>query len=173
MSQVYLIDVPRCTGCQACAIACKDRAHLADDVDWLRVERREGGRYPRPTLEFRVAHCWHCADPACAAACPAEAIARDAQGRMQIDGGLCTSCGACVAACPFGAIALPGDGPATKCDGCADELARGWEPTCVRACPMRALGWVCADAPLPEGRVRDVSFGDGGLGPGVWVLRRG
>ena len=61
-------------------------------------------------------------------------------------------------------------GVASKCDGCADETARGWDPTCVRACPMRALGWG-ADGEKP-GRVADEAFDDHGIGPSVIYWRR-
>ncbi|MBN1641575.1 MAG: 4Fe-4S dicluster domain-containing protein [Anaerolineae bacterium] len=166
----FWIDLARCTGCQACRIACKDRAGLPDALDWLRVEAQEGGAYPHPTLTYRVVHCFHCAAPACAAACPTAAIATRPGGWVQIDAALCIACGACVEACPFGAIVL--DGAAIKCDGCGDERERGWDPTCVRACPMRALSIAPADALLPERRIPDPTFDDQGIGPAVVYLRR-
>ena len=53
--------------------------------------------------------------------------------------------------------------------GGADEVARGWGPTCVRACPMRALEYGSDDRPA---RVADASFDDHGIGPSVTYLRR-
>ena len=166
----YVMDLARCTGCQTCSIACKDRASLPDEVDWLRVEAHEGGRYPTPTLAYRVVHCYHCAEPPCVSACPTAAIRQQANGWVQIDPGLCDGCGACVEACPFAAIVIGPGGVASKCDGCADEVERGQEPACVRACPMRALGFGPA---VPSGaRVRDWAFEDHGIGPAVTYLRR-
>ena len=171
MSQTaFVIDLARCTGCQACRIACKDRAALPDTVDWLRVDQQEDGVYPHPVLTYRVVHCFHCAAPACAAVCPTGAIAPDDEGWVEVDAALCIACGACVEACPFGAIAL--DAVASKCDGCVDELARGWDPTCVRACPMRALATAPVGAPAPDGRIPDPAFDDHGIGPAVAYLRR-
>ena len=168
---LYTVDLARCTGCQACSIACKDRAGLPDDLDWLRVEAREGGTYPAPSLTYRVTHCFHCAEPSCVAACPTGAITRQEDGWVQIDAGSCDACETCVDACPFATIVMWPEGvAASKCDGCADEVARGWEPTCVRACPMRALGYGAGE--LPEGRAVDRAFDDHGIGPAVLYVRR-
>jgi anaerobic dimethyl sulfoxide reductase subunit B len=157
---LFIIDLARCTGCHACAVACKDRgdsgvlgrdASLLDAVDMLWVHSEERGHYPQPDVEplavtFRPVHCFHCQDAdvaanGCAAACPVEAIRPDGDGHWQIDLDTCVRCGACAEVCPFEAIDQLADGTPVKCDGCVDELARGWEPTCVRACPMRALAY--------------------------------
>lgn len=169
---LFTIDIAHCTGCHACSIACKDRASLPDEVDWLRVETHEGGTYPHPTLTYRVVHCFHCARPACATACPTGAIDRDARGPVQIDAELCIACGACAEACPFHAVALGPQGFASKCDACADETAQEWEPTCVRACPTRALHYGSPEQDLPSGRIADPQFDDHGIGPAVRYLRR-
>jgi len=166
----FSIDLARCTGCNACSVACKDRAGLPDELDWLRVEAQEGGTYPAPTLVYRVVHCFHCADPACVVSCPTSAMAQEADGWVRVAPELCIACGACVEACPFEAVVMGADG-AAKCDGCVDELARGWNPTCVRACPMRALG--VGPARERPGRVADETFDDHGIGPSVVYWRRG
>ena len=172
MKSLFTIDLSRCTGCHACSVACKDRAGLPDELDWLRIEAHEEGIYPTPTLTYRVLHCFHCAEPACVASCPTGAMAKGAEGRVQVDADLCIACGACVEACPFGAVVM-GEGVASKCDGCADEVARGWDPTCVRACPMRALGTEPpAPPPVKPGRTKDESFDDHGIGPSVVYWRR-
>lgn len=167
----FTIDLTRCTGCKACLVACKDRAGLPDELDWLRVEAHEGGDFPAPTLLYRVVHCFHCADPACVAACPTGAMARQAGGWVQVAAELCIACGACVEACPFEAVVM-GAESANKCDGCVDEIARGWDPTCVRACPMRALDGPGTPAQKP-GRTVDDTFDDHGIGPSVVYWRRG
>ena len=167
----FIVDLARCTGCQTCSIACKDRANLPDDLDWLRVEAHEGGRYPAPTLYYRIVHCFHCAEPPCAEVCPTEAIAKREGGWVQIEAELCVACEACVEACPFSAIVIWTE-VAAKCDGCVDEVSRGWKPTCVRACPMRALDYGTRTNSLPEERIEDREFRDHGIGPSVLYLRR-
>ena len=168
---LYVIDLAQCTGCHACAVACKDRAGLPGDLDWLHVEEHEGGAYPRPTFYYRVSHCFHCAKPPCVDVCPTGAMGKR-QEHVQVDAGLCVACGACIEACPFGAIVMHPEGRASKCDGCADEVARGWEPACVRACPMRALGYVLDGPSLPANRVKDDAFDGRGIGPAALYLRR-
>ncbi|MHC4506051.1 MAG: 4Fe-4S binding protein, partial [Planctomycetota bacterium] len=68
---VFVIDEARCTGCHACAIACKDRADLPDEVDWLLVREGETGTFPETAISFRIVHCFHCDEPPCVEACPA------------------------------------------------------------------------------------------------------
>lgn len=153
-------------------MACRDRAHQPEGVAWLRVETTESGRYPHPLVVHRVVHCFHCAKAPCVTVCPSEALVRDGQGLVQVVSERCVRCGACVEVCPFRAITLS-DGAATKCDGCVDELAQGWEPTCVRACPMRALHFVEENGwALPSGRVREEDFDERGIGPRVCYLKR-
>jgi anaerobic dimethyl sulfoxide reductase subunit B (iron-sulfur subunit) len=168
----FIIDLARCTGCQACSIACKDRAALPEDLDWLRVEPDESGNYPTPTLTYRVTHCFHCAKPTCVEVCPTTALAKKQNGWVQIDAGLCNSCGMCIDACPFSAIVMQPEGVASKCDGCIDEIDQGWEPACVRACLMRALAYSTAINVQMAQRVADWDFEDHGIGPAVLYLRR-
>jgi anaerobic dimethyl sulfoxide reductase subunit B (iron-sulfur subunit) len=186
---VFTIDLARCTGCQACRIACQDRAALGDDVDLLRIEREERGAFPAVRLTYRVVHCFHCARPACLPACPVAALTRTEQGLVALDGTACIGCGACIDACPFGAIVMLPGGMAAKCDGCPEQIGApdsagqcsgpgpgpslpntASQPTCVRACPMRALSFGPA-APM-AGRMSDDAFDDGGIGPAVRYLRR-
>ena len=93
-------------------------------------------------------------------------------GLVIIDQEECIGCGRCIEACPFDAIIMLPEDVAAKCDGCADEVAKGWEPTCVRACPMRALKHEQLDNAQTQNRVPDLDFDDRGIGPAVLYLRR-
>ncbi|NLX44210.1 MAG: 4Fe-4S binding protein, partial [Chloroflexi bacterium] len=103
-------------------------------------------------------------------ACPTAALAQNPAGWVTLDQALCIACGACLDSCPFGAIATDSEGHATKCDGCAAQVSAGAEPTCVRACPMRALRLDSADA-CPN-RISDATWDDAGMAPRVRYLVR-
>jgi anaerobic dimethyl sulfoxide reductase subunit B (iron-sulfur subunit) len=169
---IFVVDMARCVGCYACSVACKDRASMPDEVDLLQVEVIEGGTYPQPTLAFRVTHCFHCAEPPCIEACPNGAMGQRDDGFVQVDSATCIGCGQCIEACPFGAVAMGPEDIAVKCDGCADEIAQGWDPTCVRACPLRALHYGPTEDILPPYRRADEGFDGQSIGPRVRYLVR-
>jgi anaerobic dimethyl sulfoxide reductase subunit B (iron-sulfur subunit) len=168
---LFIVDMASCTGCGTCNVACKDRARLPDELALLRIEAHEEGAYPAPAVYYRVVHCFHCDQPVCAEVCPVEAISKEMNGLTKIDVEKCNGCGECIDACPFDAIIMLPEGVAAKCDGCGDEIARGWEPTCVRACPMRALQYSMDEVSL-EKRSRDQHFKDHYIGPAVLYLVR-
>jgi Ni,Fe-hydrogenase III small subunit/ferredoxin len=64
---------------------------------------RHGG-----ALRVDPGHCSPGCD-VCLSACPTEAIARGADGRVTLDLGLCVFCAACVETCPSGAIVRTAD----------------------------------------------------------------
>jgi anaerobic dimethyl sulfoxide reductase subunit B (iron-sulfur subunit) len=165
--RLFVVNVGRCTGCNACSIACKDRAGLPDDVDFLRVERSESGRYPNVTLYYWITHCFHCETPPCVDACPTQAIAKTKKGFIDVNVERCDNCGKCKDVCPFDSIVELPEGFHAKCDGCYDEVAKGWNPTCVRACPMRALSFQSInEVDLATHHVHK-DFSDYGIGPAV------
>ncbi len=181
MTNVFIIDISSCTGCHACRIACKDRASgllrretgaATDDKkipDFIRIEEHTKGTFPDLEFFYRMSHCFHCERASCIPACPAGAITKT-DGFLTISTSSCTGCGICVETCPFSAIALDSQGSARTCDGCADELASGREPVCVRACPLRALRY--GSSILPTDRMLDPSFADKGNAPAVLYVRR-
>ena len=91
---------------------------------------------------------------------------------IAIDAEECIGCGECIKACPFDAIVMLPDGIAAKCDGCADEVARGWEPTCVRACPMRVLRYEPIEDAEFENRIPEPDTENRELEPAVLYLLR-
>jgi CRP-like cAMP-binding protein/Fe-S-cluster-containing dehydrogenase component/ferredoxin len=139
---LLVMDLERCTRCDACVRACAD-AH--DGVTRL---IREGQRFDK----FLVAtSCRHCRDPLCMVGCPVGSIRRRNSLEVIIEN-WCIGCGLCAKNCPYGNINMHpftvmendpmNDGrqmavvkqKATSCDLCTD-LA---EPSCVYACPHDA-----------------------------------
>ena len=51
----------------------------------------------------------------------------------------CIGCKKCAKVCPYDVPRFDADRKIVKCDGCADRVACGLEPACVRACNTGAL----------------------------------
>ena len=142
----FFFDQTRCTGCQACVLACKDWHDTpAGPSRWIRVTAREEGKFPRPAVSFLFHTCYHCVEPACVSACPQGAISkREEDGIVTVRADRCVgkkACGLCFEACSYNAPqfqAEPGS-PMEKCDLCLERWEEGRKPICVESCPARAL----------------------------------
>ena len=165
----FIVDMSRCIGCNACSVSCKDRAGLTDELDLLSVERIESGSYPDVEMFYRVNHCFHCENPPCLEACTVDAISKNEDGFVFLDVDTCTGCGNCIDVCPFESIIELPEGLYMKCDGCFDEVTKGLDPTCVRACLTRALSFKIIDEFDVVDRI-DEDFVDFGINPSVIYL---
>ena len=104
-----VIDLDRCTGCQACVMACKaennvpavgaKEAALGRTISWMQVlveESEERTRFlPRP--------CFQCDDPPCTKVCPVYATYRNPEGIVAQIYARCIGCRFCMAGCPYNA----------------------------------------------------------------------
>ena len=104
-----VIDLDRCTGCQACVMACKAENNVAAVgakeaargriISWMQVlteESEERTRFlPRP--------CLQCDDPPCIKVCPVYATYRNPEGIVAQIYARCIGCRFCMAACPYNA----------------------------------------------------------------------
>ena len=112
----------------------------------MRIHYTEEGVCPNVHVSYLAAPCWHCQNPVCIPACPVKAIVkREADGIVVVDADAClgnTACAEkCKKACPYDA---PQFGPEPgakmgKCNFCLERVTAGKLPTCVEACPVRAL----------------------------------
>ncbi|MCL5257483.1 MAG: dimethylsulfoxide reductase subunit B [Chloroflexi bacterium] len=144
----FHFDSSSCTGCKACQIACKDKHKLPLGVRWRRVYEVTGGDWTRQgeawvstVFAYNMSlACNHCERPICVEVCPAGAYQKRPDGIVILDGSKCLGCRLCVWACPYGAPQYDAEhGLTTKCSFCADCIDAGLPPSCVAACPMRAL----------------------------------
>ena len=58
----FYFDQTRCTGCDACVVACKDWKDIpAGSVALCRIASLEEGNFPNPRISFYPLFCFHCA----------------------------------------------------------------------------------------------------------------
>ena len=104
-----VVDLDRCIGCGACAVACAvennvppapARANERNGVAWLRIHRLESPGDPRAA--FLPLMCQQCAGAPCVSVCPQNAVERDpASGIVAQVPARCLGCRYCMAACPY------------------------------------------------------------------------
>lgn len=145
---LVLADPTRCVGCRRCELACTEfnDGKVAPSMARIKVARnmnfgprgaflgRDGqGTWGNGLVVQDV--CRQCSDPACAAACPVQAIGvKSPTNARVVDQDKCIGCRSCVSACPFRMMAFDEEaGRATKCTLCDGR------PKCVEACPAAAL----------------------------------
>ncbi len=140
----FLIDLSRCTGCNACVIACKQWHGIEPGpAKFIRVYQWEKGAFPDIDLRVLPIMCFHCENPLCAEACPNGAITKEEKyGAVLVDPGKCTGQRKCWEACPYGTPQFRSDDRSEKmikCNMCMDRLEEGLAPICVLSCSLRAL----------------------------------
>ncbi len=150
----FYFDADSCMGCNACAVACKNRHEVdAGTVDWRRVETVSTGEFPDYQETNISLSCMHCEDAPCVKVCPTNAIEkRDSDGIVTIDRDDCIGCRYCGWACPYGAPQYGDEGLMQKCNLCLDkgpgagagaesknEQDNPLEPACVDECVGEAL----------------------------------
>jgi Fe-S-cluster-containing dehydrogenase component len=144
-----LVDTKKCQGCQSCMLACSlvHEGIISLSSSRIQVLNDPYGSYPD---DITISQCRQCTQPACLAACPIGALARDpAHGNVAtIDPAKCIGCKSCINACswaPARAIWNNDAGYSQKCDLCAS--ASHWDETggpdgkkaCVEICPLGAI----------------------------------
>ena len=138
----YLIRfIPEnCTQCYGCETACKSWRDLPYGIKYRRVMNIWNGIYPKVKSSSLSIACLHCAEPACMAACPAEAISKNEKnGRVLVVESLCIGCKACSDACPFGVPQFGENDIMQKCDLCFGQELADADPPCIDTCPGKAL----------------------------------
>jgi len=85
-----VVDIDRCSGCQACVVACQseNNVRINDDrdflqrraVQWIRIERYWEGEFPNAKARFIPMFCQHCDSAPCEPVCPVYATYHNNEG---------------------------------------------------------------------------------------------
>lgn len=149
-----LVDTTRCIGCRQCEVSCAEAHGLpipepATDHALDRPRDTSPGQWTvvnRQSTEqgdvFVKRQCMHCDQPACAAACPTNAMEKTKEGPVIWHGDRCMGCRYCMVACPYQIPKFEYHSPnprISKCILCFERLEQGEQPACVQGCPADAL----------------------------------
>ena len=85
-----VIDIDRCTGCEACVVACQAENNIPINdegifkqrraIEWIRIERYWEGEFPNVKARFVPVLCQHCDNAPCEPVCPVFATYHNNQG---------------------------------------------------------------------------------------------
>jgi formate dehydrogenase iron-sulfur subunit len=157
-----LVDVSRCTACRACQIACKQWNELPAEktinigtyqnppdlsvTTYTLIRFKEVSDQGEIRWNFFKDQCRHCLEPPCKEAADMTAkgaIVQDANGSVLFtEKTRLLDIKEIREACPYD---IPRQDPNTKlmakCTFCADRIANGMIPACIKVCPTGTLAF--------------------------------
>lgn len=106
-----VIDLQKCVGCGACALACKTENNTqarsgGQTFNWADFLYEEEGKFPAVKFTAMPVLCNHCSNAACVNACPVQpkAMYKTADGITMHNQERCIGCRLCQKACPYSAM---------------------------------------------------------------------
>lgn len=106
-----VIDLDKCTGCEACVVACRaennipvvgeDEVRRNRDISWIRVHRIVEGEFPNVRVSFMPHLCHHCDEAPCVPVCPVNATYENPEGLNAQVYVRCIGSRYCANACPY------------------------------------------------------------------------
>ncbi len=106
-----VIDLDRCTACQACTVACRaennvpfaapEQANLGRAIYWNEVVPIHKEEHGRTSVQYTPMPCMHCNNPPCTKVCPVRATYKNPEGIVAQIWNRCIGCRYCTVACPY------------------------------------------------------------------------
>lgn len=106
-----VIDLDRCTGCQACVVAChaENNVPVVGEAEaasgrwmhWIHIERYWEGEYPNIKARFMPILCQQCDEAPCEPVCPVFATYQTDEGLNAQIYNRCIGTRYCGSACPY------------------------------------------------------------------------
>jgi len=108
---LLVVDLDRCTGCQACVVAChaennvpvvgEEQAAYGRWMHWIIIQRYWEGEYPNVKARFMPVMCQQCTEAPCEPVCPVFATYHNAEGLNAQIYNRCIGTRFCGNACPY------------------------------------------------------------------------
>ena len=106
-----VVDLDKCTGCQACVVACQSENNIPINdeplfnqrraIQWIRVERYWEGEFPDIKARFIPVFCQQCDDAPCEPVCPVYATYHNSEGLNVQVYNRCVGTRFCANNCPY------------------------------------------------------------------------
>ena len=106
-----VIDLDKCTACQACVVACQQENNVPfveeqefvrrRAISWMKILREIEGSYPELHARFIPRPCMQCDNPPCTRVCPVHATYLNPEGIVAQVYARCIGCRFCMAGCPY------------------------------------------------------------------------
>jgi len=106
-----VIDLAKCTGCRACAVACRtennvpiagpEQYSLCRAIYWMDMLAPEEGEFEGVQAHFLPTPCNHCEAAPCVKVCPVGATFINEEGIVAQIWARCIGCRYCTTACPY------------------------------------------------------------------------
>ena len=106
-----VVDIDRCTGCQACVVACQSENNIPINeesaflesraFEWIRIERYWEGEFPNVKARFIPIMCQQCDNAPCEPVCPVYATYHNLEGLNVQVYNRCVGTRFCANNCPY------------------------------------------------------------------------